>query len=346
MMNSRTTSMLLGSLLLLGSGTLLAGDDGWTDDFEAAKAKAQAEGKDLFMDFTGSDWCGWCIKLHKEVFDEDLFKEAIHQNFILVKLDYPRDQSLVTEEVKAQNEVLQQKYGIQGYPTIFLTDATGRPYAKTGYQKGGAEPYLAHLNEFVEARKVRDGLFAKAEQADGLAKAKLLDQALSSTAVELLFPFYVDTVSEVIALDPDNEAELKEKYSAMIEADEIKTVCMGLEKDFQSCARAGDWAGVVKMMTEAAEVNDHTGPVAHHAYFFMAIAHLQGHEFSNASESLDKAVKADPQGRFIEYMPKIREEIANLGAAGGGEKQGHDDDDGHEHGDDDGSEHKEGKGGK
>src|SRR6185369_16163584 len=99
---------------------------------------------------TGSDWCGWCIKLRGEVFDLDPFKAAAPKKFVLVELDYPRQKELPAE-LKAQNEKLQQEYKIQGFPTIYVMDAEGKPVAKTGYQAGGPEKYLEHLDGFVKA---------------------------------------------------------------------------------------------------------------------------------------------------------------------------------------------------
>ena len=101
----------------------------WMIDFEAAKKKAADEKKDLLMDFTGSDWCGWCIRLKKEVFDQDAFKQKVGDHFILVELDYPRDKSKLAPETIAQNEMLGEKYAIEGYPTIILADSAGRPSA-------------------------------------------------------------------------------------------------------------------------------------------------------------------------------------------------------------------------
>ena len=75
------------------ASTLFADDKLWVNEFEKAKQTAATEGKDLLMDFTGSDWCGWCIRLHKEVFDLDAFKTAAPKNFVLVELDYPNDKS-------------------------------------------------------------------------------------------------------------------------------------------------------------------------------------------------------------------------------------------------------------
>ena len=125
----------IAPLSLLCSSILLASafaGDGRLIDFEKAKAQAAAEKKDLLMDFTGSDWCGWCIRLRKEVFDTDEFKAQAPQKYVLLELDYPQDQSKVSEATRAQNDRLQSQFGIQGYPTIFLADSLGRPYAQLG----------------------------------------------------------------------------------------------------------------------------------------------------------------------------------------------------------------------
>ena len=99
----------------------------WMVDFEAAKAIAKAEKKDLLIDFTGSDWCVWCIRLSNEVFQYKEFSEAALEKFVLVELDYPNDKSHQPESIQQQNARLEQQFMIQGYPTIILADSDGRP---------------------------------------------------------------------------------------------------------------------------------------------------------------------------------------------------------------------------
>jgi thiol-disulfide isomerase/thioredoxin len=118
----------------------------WMTDFDAAKKKAAAEGKDLFINFTGSDWCGWCIRLDKEVFSQKLFVYEAQKRFVFVYLDFPKNIKQ-SDALKAQNEKLAQVYGVEGFPTIVLATADGRPYAKTGYEEGGPLVYLRHLAE-------------------------------------------------------------------------------------------------------------------------------------------------------------------------------------------------------
>jgi thioredoxin-related protein len=118
----------------------------WMTDFEAARKRAAAENKDLFLNFSGSDWCGWCQALDKEVFSEKLFINEAKKYFVFVLLDFPQSKKQ-SEEIRTQNSRLAQRYRVDGFPTIILADAAGKPYAETGYQKGGPMVYLQHLAE-------------------------------------------------------------------------------------------------------------------------------------------------------------------------------------------------------
>lgn len=116
----------------------------WITDFAAAKKKAAEDGKDLLINFTGSDWCGWCIRLDEEVFSKQLFAKEARTRFLFVKIDFPRKTSLPTD-LKRQNDQLANEFRIQGFPTIVLADPEGKEYGRTGYQEGGPMAYLQHL---------------------------------------------------------------------------------------------------------------------------------------------------------------------------------------------------------
>jgi thioredoxin-related protein len=135
-------------VILLTNATAFAGGEGWMTDFEAAKAQAAEKGKPMLVDFTGSDWCGWCIKLKKEVFSQDAFQSYAEDALVLVEIDFPRSKEQ-SDEVKAQNEALAKKYGIRGFPTILLLSPEGELIGRTGYQPGGAAKYVAHLKEVL-----------------------------------------------------------------------------------------------------------------------------------------------------------------------------------------------------
>ena len=140
--------LFISLLSLLGLYASLSASEGWLTDFEAAKVKASEEQKSLLLDFTGSDWCGWCIKLDKEVFSQQAFKDFAADSLVLVELDFPRAKGQ-SAELKAQNKALAEKYNIRGYPTILVLSPEGELIEKTGYQRGGAEAYVAHIKEII-----------------------------------------------------------------------------------------------------------------------------------------------------------------------------------------------------
>lgn len=125
------------------------GEAAWLIDFEEAKKQAAEKNLPILADFSGSDWCGWCIKLDKEVFSKDEFKAYAKENLILFLADFPSRKKLPAD-VKAQNDKLAKEYGIRGYPTVLLLDAKGKVLERTGYQKGGAAAYVEHIKGLLK----------------------------------------------------------------------------------------------------------------------------------------------------------------------------------------------------
>ncbi len=124
----------------------------WETDFEKASTTAKASDKYMLLDFSGSDWCGWCIRLEKEVFSQDAFKDFAEENLVCVLVDFPRAK-VQTGELKQQNLDLARKYEIKGYPTIIVLSPDGKPVGKTGYLQGGPWEYARHLKEIIEDYK-------------------------------------------------------------------------------------------------------------------------------------------------------------------------------------------------
>jgi len=142
-------TMLFGLLLAgLFGFSAMAGEE-WLTDFNKAKKEAAEKKLPILADFSGSDWCGWCIKLDKEVFSQKEFKEFAKEKLILFLADFPREKELKAE-VKAQNEQLRKAYGIEGFPTVLLLDADGKVIARTGYRRGGAAAYVDYLEKLLK----------------------------------------------------------------------------------------------------------------------------------------------------------------------------------------------------
>jgi protein disulfide-isomerase len=119
---------------------------GWLTSYDQAQKEAQSKKKLLLMDFTGSDWCGWCIMLDKEVFSKPEFQEYASKNLVLLELDFPQRKKM-PPETAAQNERLALKFGITGFPTVVVFDSNGKPLGALGYQQGGPQAFIAQLEK-------------------------------------------------------------------------------------------------------------------------------------------------------------------------------------------------------
>lgn len=120
---------------------------GWLTDFSAAKAQATKENKKLLLDFTGSDWCGYCMKLEAEVLTTDTFR-SFAKDFVLVRLDFPRSKQLPAA-AKRQNDALAKQFQVDGFPTVIELDPSGREITRqVGYDPGsGPRAYLAQFKK-------------------------------------------------------------------------------------------------------------------------------------------------------------------------------------------------------
>lgn len=98
----------------------------FTMDMDAALRDAKRTGKQVFLDFTGSDWCGWCQLMQRQVFSKPEWKNWAKDNLVLVTLDFPQDQSIVPDKYKSRNQDLQMQYGVRGYPTYIVLDSDGK----------------------------------------------------------------------------------------------------------------------------------------------------------------------------------------------------------------------------
>jgi len=151
--------IVLTLLLVLGSMAIEAQELTWHTDVNKASEIAIKTKKPLLFFFTGSDWCGWCIRLQKEVFTKPEFATWAKENVVLVDLDFPRRKQLSPELTKQNNE-LQQMFGVRGYPTVWMVTPTMvdkkvnfEKLGSTGYVAGGPEKWLAGANQILANKK-------------------------------------------------------------------------------------------------------------------------------------------------------------------------------------------------
>lgn len=143
-MNFLRKALAAITLLALGPG-LLHAEPGWGDDLEAAVTEARQSGRKVLVNFTGSDWCGYCIRLKDQVFTTDAFAEWADRNVVLVEIDFPRKKQQ-SDETKARNAALKEKFEVPGYPTVILLNAEGSVVHKeVGFAPGSGAEWMATM---------------------------------------------------------------------------------------------------------------------------------------------------------------------------------------------------------
>ena len=184
---------------------LVRAGEPWYVEFEKGRAAAEAQGKDLLIDFGGSDWCTACKWLKERVFSKPEFIKRASREFVLVNIDLVL-RSPIPADRKGRYEALQERYGIASLPTVVLATADGRPYARTTYREAFQTPetywhYLSPLHE--RGRRLRAAL-DRAKALEGRARAEALVDGLSEVNPRFIDRFYADKVAELRAADPSD----------------------------------------------------------------------------------------------------------------------------------------------
>ena len=151
--------MMIALFLVMGAMTMQAQDQVWFNDVKKAMEVSKKTKKPMMLFFTGSDWCGWCMRLQKEVFKTPEFTKWAKDNVVLVELDFPR-RSPQQPEIQQQNAQLQQTFQVMGYPTVWFVNATTKDkqinfekLGSTGYVAGGPEKWLEGANKILGLTK-------------------------------------------------------------------------------------------------------------------------------------------------------------------------------------------------
>ena len=150
-MKNSLPKILAAAILLSLPLPAFSDEGGWTTHYAQAVEQAKKEDKAILLDFTGSDWCEWCMKMKKETLDTGAFKSYAKQNLVLVEVDFPQNKPQ-SEALKAQNQKLGQQFGISGYPSFVILNKNGKVLGRqVGYLEGGPAAFLAELKKFYKA---------------------------------------------------------------------------------------------------------------------------------------------------------------------------------------------------
>lgn len=149
------------ALFFTGVVATQAQEQKWYTDVNEAMTVSKKEKKPLMLFFTGSDWCGWCIRLQKEVLKTPEFTKWAKESVILVELDFPR-KTPQTDAIKKQNNELQQLFNIQGFPTVYFANTSEKSgkvnfegLGSTGYVAGGPTAWLAVADPIVKSSSLK-----------------------------------------------------------------------------------------------------------------------------------------------------------------------------------------------
>ncbi len=127
-------------------------DSAWISDYKKAQEEAKNTNKPVLLNFTGSDWCGYCIMLDRAILSKPEFKDYASKNLVLAEVDFPnrggarwKAQSV---DIKKQNAELAEKYDVMGFPTLVILSPDGKLLWRfEGYYSAGVSAFLAELDK-------------------------------------------------------------------------------------------------------------------------------------------------------------------------------------------------------
>jgi thioredoxin-related protein len=291
----RKKSRLFIAVLLLTS-IASATTQGWTTDVNRARRQAASQKKDVLINVTGSDWCGFCIRLHDKVFAQDLFIKEAPKHFVMVEMDFPRGEekkAAQSEELKKQNTQWKKKLKSRGYPTVFLVDSKGVPYAKkVGYSRENPKEYLEILKRLKAIRVERDKNLKLAFKAKDSSKAlEFLDKSLSCMETEMIINHYPDLVKKIIKQDSDNRLGLQRKYQNLPKIIDLKN-------KISVAQRKKDLAEIDLLVEKLLKLAGSKGSDAQNALFQQGYA-LRKSQPKSAKKAFENALAADPKGKLV-----------------------------------------------
>ena len=144
----RLMKYLISFLFLLTAG--LGYSQNWSANFEDAKMKAEKENKNILLVFSGSDWCGPCIKLEKTVWKSQEFQTEADNNWVIYRADFPRKKvNQLSPEKAENNNKLAEKYNKYGsFPLVLLLDKKGKIIGTAGFKNTTASEYIKLIHSF------------------------------------------------------------------------------------------------------------------------------------------------------------------------------------------------------
>lgn len=253
----------------------------WMTDFEAAKAKAAAENKAVLVDFTGSDWCGWCIRLRKQVLDTPAFEAYAKDKFVLLEVDLPQNPKFDPAQLQ-RNQQLCDQYGVTGFPTVLVLtpkgDVVGGFSGAVANTTAAAKPLDAALS--VAA------LLKKADSQQGAEQLATLTQAYKSIPEDLQ-ENAAALRQRIIALDPQDT-------TGMARMQRVQDQRLALQETLYNATTPAEALAAVDAALATAEPENKTGMLqVKFQILFMSAETVE--DIKAAAEVMREGIKLDPQ---------------------------------------------------
>ncbi len=253
----------------------------WMTDLEAAKAKAAAENKAVLVDFTGSDWCGWCIRLRKQVLDTPAFETYAKDKFVLMEVDVPQNPKF-DQKLLQRNRQICDQYNVSGFPTILVITPKGDVV-------GGFSGYLASTAEAAEplnAALANAALLAKADTQQGSEQVATLTKAYNSLPEDVQ-----ENASalrqRIIALDTDDTSGMKRLQRVKDQRD-------ALQRDISNAQTAAEAIAIVDKALPTAEPENKAG-MLQIKFQIMFMSAQTVDDIKAAAEVMRQGIEADPK---------------------------------------------------
>lgn len=307
-----TTIFAAVGVCLSMAGSAL-GLEGWVEDFSQGMETARAENRTALVEFTGTDWCHYCILLRKNVLPTDEFKEyANKNNLVLIELDFPSAQDKVTPEQRAAREEVAKRYGVQGYPTVLVMDGYGQVYARVEGGAANAKAYIARLQKGLDVKAAYDAKIAEANKLTGAARVAALQEALNLVP-ENSRKSHTKLVDDIIQSDPDDATGLRTTRDSAALLDKQVAELKSTVNDAMAGRKLLECLPEVRSaVLDLLKRDDLLPYIRLSIYAFVSQTYISEQNFAEALKYMDAAIAASPDSEEAEVMRKGRVELEEL----------------------------------
>lgn len=287
--------------------------DGWVEDFEQGISIAAAEGRTALVEFTGTDWCHFCILLKKNVFPTQEFADFVKEkNLVLIELDFPHAANKITPEQRAKNEQVGAHYNVQGYPTVLVMDGYKQPYGQVSGGSKNAKEYIARLQKVLDVKAAYEQKVEDAKKLSGQERIAALQEALALVPANCR-SYHTKLEADIIDADPEDTTGLRKKRDAanllQKQLDETKEV---IRKSMNGRSMQDELPTVQTAILDLLKRDDLLPFVRLTLNAFLSQTYISEGKYDEALKYMDAAIESAPDTKEAEVMRKGRIELEEM----------------------------------